>query len=157
MAAVLEHGRPQDHYEVDTEDDALSNPDERSFTLRALLAGLLIGVLVNLTNTYYGLRIGAGNQMSMVSALLGYIGFKLLSKYLAKRFTPAENVLLVSVATATGCMPLTAGFVGIIPALEYIIGPDENGPLRISFGSLVLWSLGLCFFGIVFVLCFARV
>jgi uncharacterized oligopeptide transporter (OPT) family protein len=123
---------------------------DRSFTLRALLAGLGLGVLVNLSNTYYGLRIGAGSQMSMVSGLLGFVGFKLFSKHTSIRFTAAENVLVISVATATGCMPVTAGFVGIIPALEYLIGPNENGPLLMSWQSLILWSTGLCFFGLIF-------
>lgn len=122
----------------------------RSFTLRALISGLFIGVFVNLSNTYYGLRIGAGSQMSMVSGLLGYIGFKLFSGYRAIRFTAAENVLIISVATAAGCMPVTAGFVGIIPALEYLIGPEENGPLSLDWENLVLWSMGLCFFGLIF-------
>lgn len=54
-----------------------------SFTLRAVLAGLVIGVLVNLSNMYYGLQTGNSNQMSMVSALLGYIGFKVISKHLS--------------------------------------------------------------------------
>jgi hypothetical protein len=85
-------------------------------------------VLVNLSTSYYGLRIGAGSQMSMVSGLWGFVGFKLFSKHTAVRFSAAENVLVISVATATGCMPVTAGFVGIIPALEYLIGPEENGP-----------------------------
>ncbi|KAI1411462.1 oligopeptide transporter [Hypoxylon sp. FL1857] len=142
--------RPAARSATDSEVEEGDFQDDRSFTLRALIAGLLIGVLINLTNTYYGLRVGAGSQMSMVSALLGYVSFRTLSRYTAARFTALENVLIVSVATATGCMPLTAGFVGMIPALEYIIGPDENGPLRIGFGNLVLWSIGLCFFGIIF-------
>lgn len=74
----------------------------------------------------------------------------MFSSYTAIRFTAAENVLIISVATATGCMPVTTGFVGIIPALEYLIGPEENGPLRIDWESLVLWSMGLCFFGLIF-------
>ncbi|OAT13580.1 oligopeptide transporter [Blastomyces gilchristii SLH14081] len=123
---------------------------DRSFTVRALLSGLLIGVLVNLSNTYYGLRIGVASQMSMVSGLLGFVVFKLFSRCIESPLTPAENVLIISVATATGCMPVTAGFVGIIPALEYLIGPEENGPLRIAWESLVFWSIGLCFFGLIF-------
>jgi uncharacterized oligopeptide transporter (OPT) family protein len=126
------------------------NMMDRNITFRALIAGLLIGVLVNLSNTYYGLRIGVGSQMSMVSGLLGFISFKVLSKYTASRFTAAENVLIISVATAAGCMPVTAGFVGIIPALEHLIGPEENGPLHITWESLLLWSMGLCFFGLIF-------
>ena len=123
---------------------------EPAFTWRAIAGGLCIGLLVNLSNTYYGLRIGVASQMSMVSALLGFISFKLLSRYLTAPLTPAENVLILSVSTATGCMPVTAGFIGIIPALEYLIGPEENGPLRLSADSLVIWSIGLCFFGLIF-------
>ncbi|KAF2240748.1 OPT superfamily oligopeptide transporter [Trematosphaeria pertusa] len=122
----------------------------RSFTLRAIMSGLLIGLLINVSNTYYGLRVGSGSGMSMVSALMGFTGFRLFSRYTTTRFGAAENVLLVSVATATGCMPFTAGLIGAIPALEFLIGPDENGPLREGFGSLLVWTVGLCFFGIVF-------
>jgi uncharacterized oligopeptide transporter (OPT) family protein len=127
---------------------------EAGFSLRAVAAGLFVGVLVNLSNTYYGLRIGVASQMSMVSTLLGFIGFKLISRYLTAPLTPAENVLLLSVSMATGCMPVTAGFVGIIPALEYLIGPEENGPLRLSFDSLIFWSIGLSFFGLIFAAAF---
>jgi uncharacterized oligopeptide transporter (OPT) family protein len=116
----------------------------------AVVCGLLIGGLVNLSNTYYGLRIGAGSQMSMASGLLGFSALKLLSKHTTGHFTAAENVLVISVATSTGCMPVTAGFVGIIPALEYPITPEENGPLQIAWGSLVVWSLALAFFGLIF-------
>lgn len=122
----------------------------RSFTLRAVLAGLFLGLLVNVSNLYYGLRVGAGSQMSMVSGLLGYAGFKLIPGWMATRLTPEENVLVISVATATGCMALTAGLIGAIPALEYLIGPDENGPMRQDLGHLIFWSIGLCFFGIIF-------
>lgn len=86
----------------------------------------------------------------MVSELLEYVGFKLFSNYTTIRFTPAENVSIISVATAIKLMPLTAGFIGIVRALEYLISPDENGPLHVAFGSLIFWSIGLCFFGIIF-------
>ncbi|KAK0645770.1 OPT oligopeptide transporter protein-domain-containing protein [Cercophora newfieldiana] len=123
----------------------------RKFTLRAVGAGLCTGLLVNISNTYYGLRIGVASQMSMVSTLLGFIGFKVFSRYLAAPLTPSENVLLLSVSTAVGSMPVTAGFVGIIPALEYLIkAEEEGGPLRLPLDRLVLWSAGLCFFGLIF-------
>ncbi|KAL4879361.1 OPT oligopeptide transporter protein-domain-containing protein [Aspergillus karnatakaensis] len=58
-------------------------------------------------------------------------------------------------------MPLGCGFVGVIPALEFLIrdgedgpsgdgGAGEGGPLKMGFWKLVLWSLGVCLFGVVF-------
>jgi uncharacterized oligopeptide transporter (OPT) family protein len=60
-------------------------------------------------------------------------------------------------------MPLGCGFVGVIPALEFLLrdgddgprdggdsGHGEGGPLKLSFGKLVIWSLGVCLFGVVF-------
>ncbi|KAH8719521.1 OPT oligopeptide transporter protein-domain-containing protein [Phaeosphaeriaceae sp. PMI808] len=115
--------------------------DNQDLTARAVLSGLLIGVLINVSNTYCGLRVGAGGQMSMISALLGFIGFKL---YLhAACLSLAENILLISVATATGCMPITAGLIQTIPALEFLIGPGEYGPLPRDIGDLIIWSLGV--------------
>lgn len=128
----------------------LSTSIEPNFTGRALVAGLLIGVLINLSNTYYGLQTGSSSQMPMVSALLGFMSFRTISRFLRTPLTVAENVLITSVATATGCMPVTAGFTGTIPALEYVIGHADNGPVRLDWLELVLWSLGLCFFGLVF-------
>ncbi len=139
-------------YDDDAPQSRYANNTERrqSFTLRAIVSSLLIRILVNLSNTYYGLRVGAGSQMSMVSALLGYAGFKANPRHVASRLTPEENVLLVSVATAVGCMPLTAGLIQVIPALEYLIGPEDNGPLHESVGNVFIWSIGLCYFGVAF-------
>lgn len=122
--------------------------DRQVLTTRAVVSGLVIGVLVNVSNTYYGLRVGAASQMSMISALLGYIGFRMIPRI--SHLTPEENVLLVSVATATGCMPITAGLIQTIPALEFILEPNEKGPIQRTVGDLMIWSIGLSFFGIVF-------
>jgi len=47
-------------------------------------------------------------------------------------------------------MPLSAGFVGVIPALERLLEPEEGGPLRIGTPRLVFWSIGVAFFGVFF-------
>ena len=47
-------------------------------------------------------------------------------------------------------MPLSAGFVGVIPALEKLLKPSEGGPLKLSITQLILWSLGVAFFGVFF-------
>ena len=86
----------------------------------------------------------------MPSALLGFAYFKLVARLLTFPFSPVENVLVQSVAGAVGTMPLGCGFVAVIPALEYLLKPDEGGPLRLSLGRLVVWAMGICFFGVTF-------
>ncbi|KAH7179158.1 uncharacterized protein B0J16DRAFT_386985 [Fusarium flagelliforme] len=122
---------------------------ERSFTLRVVLVGALVGVLVNLSN-YYGLRVGFASHMLTVLGLLGFAGFIVFSRWTSYPLSAEENVLIISVATATRAMPVTAGLIGIIPALEYLIGPTENGPLTLNWHDLILWSIGLCLFGLIF-------
>jgi uncharacterized oligopeptide transporter (OPT) family protein len=133
----------------------------QSFTPRSLLVGLIIGALITFSNTYFGLQTGWISTMAMPSALIGFSVFKVLSKQLSFPFTPVENVLIQTVAGAVGTMPLGCGFVGVIPALEFLLkpgadGPEgdggegEGGPLNLSFWKLVIWSLGVCLFGVVF-------
>jgi uncharacterized oligopeptide transporter (OPT) family protein len=88
--------------------------------------------------------------MAMPSALMGFAYFKTISRMLKVPFTPVENVLVQSVAGSVGTMPLGCGFVGVIPALNYLLKPEENGPLNISLWKLIIWSVGICFFGVVF-------
>ena len=47
-------------------------------------------------------------------------------------------------------MPLSAGFVGVIPALEKLLLPAEGGPLNLSHMQLIVWSMGVAFFGVFF-------
>ncbi|KAB8265247.1 OPT oligopeptide transporter protein-domain-containing protein [Aspergillus pseudonomiae] len=168
------HLRDSDAYirrRIDDDDDAgfpsASVPERspvtspRSFTPRSLLVGLIIGALITFSNTYFGLQTGWISTMAMPSALIGFSVFKVLSKHLSYPFTPIENVLIQTVAGAVGTMPLGCGFVGVIPALEFLLrdgedGPSgdggigEGGPLKLSFWKLVIWSLGVCLFGVVF-------
>lgn len=123
---------------------------QRNFTFRALIVGLLIGILVNLSNMYYGLQTGSSQQMPIVFALLGFLGFTLLSKFNIASLTKAENVLIASAATATGCMPVIVGFAELISALEYVLASSDGGLMHLQCIQMFLWSLGLCFFGIFF-------
>ena len=133
----------------------------QSFTARSLLVGILIGVLITFSNTYFGLQTGWISTMAMPSALIGFSVFKVFSKHLSYPFTPIENVLIQTVAGAVGTMPLGCGFVGVIPAMEFLLkkgddgpsgdgGTGEGGPLKLNVWKLMLWSLGVCLFGVVF-------
>lgn len=122
----------------------------QNFTVRGVLVGLGVGLIICFSNMYFGLQTGWVSSMSMPASLIGFTFFKTLSKHLDLPFTPVENVLVQTVAGSMGTMPLGCGFVGVLPALNYLLKPEEQGPLFLSLWKLILWSLGLCFFGVVF-------
>lgn len=124
--------------------------EPQNFTLRGILVGLAIGIVICFSNMYFGLQTGWVSSMAMPSALIGFAFFKTVSRSLSFPFTPVENVLIQSVAGSVGTMPLGCGFVGVVPALNYLLKPEENGPLDISLWKLVIWAVGICFFGVVF-------
>ncbi|KAK6904346.1 hypothetical protein I203_105158 [Kwoniella mangroviensis CBS 8507] len=127
---------------------------EGDFTFRAVSVGLGVGVILCMTNIYFGLQTGWVSMMSLQSALLGFALFKLLphlpSLFPASRpLTPQENVVLQTTAVATGTMPLAAGLVGIIPALEMMtVKEDGREPIKLGYASLVAWCLAVAFFGV---------
>ncbi|GIJ83666.1 hypothetical protein Asppvi_002496 [Aspergillus pseudoviridinutans] len=154
-------GYRDDVFEPELEMERRSRTSPQSFTARSLFVGLVIGALITFSNTYFGLQTGWISTMAMPSALIGFSVFKVFSKYLSYPFTAIENVLIQTVAGAVGTMPLGCGFVGVIPALEFLVrdgedgpsgdgGTGEGGPLKLNFWKLVLWSLGVCLFGVVF-------
>jgi uncharacterized oligopeptide transporter (OPT) family protein len=145
--------------DMDAHSDAASVLSSRAqqpqnFTLRSLLLGLAIGTVICFSNTYFGLQTGWVSSMAMPSALLGFAWFKAVSRTLSYPFTPVENVLVQSVAGSVGTMPLGCGFVGVIPALEYLLKPDETQGegtgVHLSLFKLIVWAVGICFFGVVF-------
>lgn len=122
----------------------------QNFTFRGVVVGLLIGVVICFSNMYFGLQTGWVSGMAMPSALLGFAYFKTVSRLLAFPFSPVENVLVQSVAGSVGVMPLGCGFVGVMPALNYLLEEDENGPLRIGLWKMTVWAFGIAFFGVIF-------
>ena len=122
----------------------------QNFTFRGVLVGLAIGVIICFSNTYFGLQTGWVSGMAMPAALIGFGFFKSVARCISYPFTPVENVLVQTVAGAVGTMPLGCGFVGVMPALEFLLKPEGNGPLVLSTTKLIVWAVGICFFGVVF-------
>ncbi|KAI3341586.1 OPT oligopeptide transporter protein-domain-containing protein [Ustulina deusta] len=149
---------PEDDVEVEAEEMPPGEggppvkflPEGRHFTLRGVVVGLLVGLVIVFSNMYFGLQTGWVSMMTMPASLLGFGIFRTLSHRLSFPFTPVENVLVQSVAGGMAIMPLGCGFVGVLPAMEYLLKPSEQGPIYLSMGKLIIWSLGLCYFGVVF-------
>ncbi|KAL1842982.1 hypothetical protein VTJ49DRAFT_3459 [Mycothermus thermophilus] len=122
-----------------------------SFTLRGVLVGLAVGTIICFSNMYFGLQTGWVSTMSMPASLMGFGIFRLLRSHLGDLpFSPVENVLVQTVAGSMAIMPLGCGFVGVLPAMNYLLKPEEQGPIQLGLPALVVWSLGLCYFGVVF-------
>ncbi|ROW03703.1 hypothetical protein VMCG_05386 [Cytospora schulzeri] len=122
----------------------------RSFTFRGVAAGLLVGLVICFSNMYFGLQTGWVSMMTMPASLMGFGIFKTLSRHLQFPFSPVENVLVQTVAGSMAIMPLGCGFVGVLPAMNFLLKDEEQGPINLSTWQLVVWSLGLCYFGVVF-------
>lgn len=73
----------------------------------------------------------------------------MLEKKLASPFTAAENAVIVTIAGSLGTMPFTAGLVGVVPALEFLTTPEQNGLLRLNLWQLGVWSIGISILGVV--------
>ncbi|KAG0295719.1 hypothetical protein BGZ98_001263 [Dissophora globulifera] len=139
-----------------------AHQDLPQFTWRSVWVGIAIGALLCFTNMYFGLQTGWISMMSLQSSLLGFAIFKsnFVKRHLKIPFGPAENIVLQSIAVATGTMPLAAGFVGIIPALQMMTVEDNpprddgrggmtaGGPIILTAKELILWCLAIAFFGV---------
>ncbi|BGP17536.1 hypothetical protein JCM10213_004078 [Rhodosporidiobolus nylandii] len=128
------------------------NDEPAELTFRAVVAGLAIGILLCMTNMYFGLQTGWISMMSLQASLLGFAVFKVLPKspwFSQRPLTIHENIVLQTTAVATGTLPLAAGMVGIIPALAQLTPETDNSsPIIPSGGALLAWSFGVAFFGV---------
>ena len=119
-------------------------------TVRGIAAGILIGIPLCISNMYFGLQTGFSMSTTIQAALLGFGIFKAFTRYLSYPFTPHENVLIQTIASATASMPIAAGYISVIPSLQYLTTAEERGMLRLSWQRLLIWSLGICCFGPLF-------
>ena len=120
-----------------------------ALTVRAVACGIILGSAVCFANTYFGLQAGIVNAMPMQSALLGFGFFRTIQHRLSQSLSPKETTIIEVVAGALGLAPFTSGFTSFLPALQYLITPEEGGPVVFSAGKLILWSITTCGLGIV--------
>lgn len=80
--------------------------------------------------------------MTMPTVLISFAIFRGFGNQLDVPFTPQENALVQTLAGALAGMPMTAGFTGLVPALEYLTVPSEHGPFVFSIGNRKVVHLG---------------
>ncbi len=116
-------------------------PDEAQFTLRAVLAGCLIGGVVSAMNIYFGLRTGWGFGGSIIAAILSYSLFQVLKPKTA--FSVLETNIAQTSGSAAGSMSSAAGLVSAIPAMGML-------GYELSMMELLCWALSIAYLGVFF-------
>ncbi len=115
----------------------------RQLTVRAVISGMLIGMLMCLSNLYVVLKTGWSLGVTVTACIIAFALFSLLSKVglLKGQFSPLENNAMGSVASAAGYMT-GGGNMAAVPALFVLTGAIPNTPsLMVWFG--VIAALGV--------------
>ncbi len=94
-------------------------------TKRALIMGMMLGMIMACSNVYVGLKAGWGVGVAITSCIMAWSIFAFLHRMLPKLFPPysiLENNAMQSCASAAGAIT-GAGLVNAIPAL-LMLNPD---------------------------------
>lgn len=108
----------------------------REFTPRAIIAGILLGILIMSENVYLGLKTGSTEAGSILSAILCFAMFRAVRT----RLTILENNIAQTLSSAAGSLGI---IVSAIPALQ-MIGYTLAG------WQVFLWLLLIAFLGLFF-------
>jgi uncharacterized oligopeptide transporter (OPT) family protein len=122
----------------------------RQLTARALVMGMLLGMVMACSNVYVGLKSGWGVGVAITSCIMAWSIFAVLHATLPKLFPPysiLENNAMQSCASAAGAIT-GAGLVNAIPALLML----DPGVLPASMGArcaiLIPWLAVVAWLGV---------
>ena len=116
---------------------------ERELSVRAVLTGVLLGVLLTPSNVYAGLKIGWSFNMSIIALLLGF-GFwqGIAARSASSRpWTLHESNINQTVASAAASI-ISGGLVAPIPAYTLLTGD------ALAAGPMMAWVFSVSFLGI---------
>ncbi|WP_176736406.1 OPT family oligopeptide transporter [Oligoflexus tunisiensis] len=116
---------------------------QRQLTVRAAIAGMLLGGFMSLSNLYVSLKTGWSMGVSITAGILAFAIFSLLLRLRIVRsaFGMLENNAMQSVASAAGYMT-GGGTVAAIPALMMITG-ETMDPWSMFFWISMIAMLGV--------------
>lgn len=115
---------------------------EPTLTVRSIISGILIGILLTPCNVYSGLKIGWSFNMSILSALLAFGFWKTVSSFFKLRpWSLAENTYSQTAASAAASI-ISGGLVAPIPAYTMITGKSLP-PAVLIFWVFIVSILGV--------------
>ena len=116
---------------------------ERELSLRAVLTGTVLGILLTPSNVYAGLKIGWSFNMSIIALLVGFVLWQGLAG--SRKNRPAwslhESNINQTVASAAASI-ISGGLVAPIPAYTLLTG-HQLDPL-----PMMAWVFSVSFLGI---------
>ena len=104
--------------------------DAREFTLRAVIAGVLVAALMGASYPYVVLKLGFGPNVSVVAAFLGYLSLGIVFR----NYTRWENNIVETAGTAAA---QTAFMCVILAAFDFVA---QNPKLHYSYAPKPLYS-----------------
>jgi len=119
-------------------------PPPAELTVRALVAGALIGSVLTITNLYLALKMGMWESGCGLASLLAFGGLSVAARR-DNPLSPLETNLSMTAAVSMGAMPASAGLLGAVPALMML-----DASWRPSGWALALWGVGLGTLGVLF-------
>lgn len=116
---------------------------ERELSLRAVLTGTLLGILLTPSNVYAGLKIGWSFNMSIIALLIGFGFWQGMAKRAGQgpSWTLHESNINQTVASAAASI-ISGGLVAPIPAYTLLTG-ESLSPL-----PMMAWVFSVSFLGI---------
>jgi putative OPT family oligopeptide transporter len=116
---------------------------EPQLTARAVVAGMLLGGVLSLSNLYVALKTGWSIGVSITSAILAFAIFAVLFRLriVRKHFGMLENNIMQSTASAAGYMT-GGGTIAAIPALMMLTG-EVMGGWQMFFWISAIGMMGL--------------
>lgn len=115
-------------------------------TARAAMMGMLLGMVLSVSNLYLGLKTGSIGYSATTSCVLAYAAFAMLHRIFPRWFPPfqiLENNAMQSCASAAGIMA-TSGLVSAIPALMMI----DPAAFPSNHWWLALWIVAVSMLGV---------
>ena len=105
----------------------------REFTLRAVIAGLLVAAVIGASYPYIVLKLGFGPNISVVSAFFGFLALGLVSK----SYNRWENNLVQTAGTAAGQIAFLCWLLAAFDMLR--AKPDSGFTVELSKLQIFLW------------------
>jgi uncharacterized oligopeptide transporter (OPT) family protein len=116
---------------------------ERELSLRAVLTGAVLGILLTPSNVYAGLKIGWSFNMSIIALLVGFGIWQSLARSNSRQpaWTLHESNINQTVASAAASI-ISGGLVAPIPAYTLLTG-QQLDPI-----PMMAWVFSVSFLGI---------